>query len=41
MNFLSIREWTGASRYSLRILRAAIGILIGAIALLAYSNSLA
>jgi hypothetical protein len=34
-------EWTGASRRSLRLLQTAIGILIGAIALLAYANSLA
>jgi hypothetical protein len=34
-------EWTGAPRRSLRFLQAAITILIGAIALLAYANSLA
>jgi hypothetical protein len=34
-------EWNAASRRSLRLLRAAIGILIGAIVVLAYANSLA
>jgi hypothetical protein len=34
-------EWTGASRRALRTLQAAIAILIAAIAMLAYANSLA
>ena len=34
-------EWTGASRRALRTLQAAIAILIAAIAVLAYANSLA
>jgi L-rhamnose-H+ transport protein len=34
-------EWRGASRKSLRLLRTAIAILIAAIAVLAYSNSVA
>jgi len=34
-------EWSGASRRALRTLQAAIAILIAAIAILAYANSLA